>query len=341
MHTVCQLRLIALAYFAILIAEGKLDAMRHVITIGLAAIWFIVVVLWPKESNLPVKEDSDGYSEQGLYQSSLTKAYFGLLGADFYESVLGKKHWNIKSKFAELHRKENYAFMKVVNAQFFSGATDNVINTQSDYGRSWLDRNIVQLEGNVAVQSQKGYRFSMNRLDYDGKIHQFRSEELVRMKGPDIRRPTMYLQGTGLVADIDQERFRLKHRVSARKQLQTTNWLDVTSQTGEFFTDQQRALFQKSVRAKMPKVTIASEQFEIGMSEGKEFLLAEKNVRIVNRNRLGSAERAFMEIGGNQIILEGNARIDADEDHVQGKRIVISTDDDRLEVEQAEGRSTK
>lgn len=277
----------------------------------LLTVWFLLVWLWPAASpdSNSDKEKDEVPTQEDLYRSNLTQANFGLLGVRFFESQDGEPQWEINSDFAELHRAENYAFLKKVKANFSSAATQNKISSESDYGRSWTDKNKIELEGNVSVQSSKGYIFLMNRLNYDGKKHELNTSESVQMKGPNINKPIMWLNGTGLKANIDQEHFILKHNVSAKKKLENGDWLKITSQSGEFFTADSKAVFIE-------------------------------NVVMRNKNQSGYADKAFLEVGGNEVILEGNAKIESDNNTIEGKRIKLFTDDDRIEVDEAEGRTS-
>jgi LPS export ABC transporter protein LptC/lipopolysaccharide transport protein LptA len=312
--------------------------MRH-FGIGLATTtWFIVVLLWPMDSNRSPRATEPTGGGSRLYQSSLTKANFGLLGVDFYETAEGRKHWNIRSEFAELHRKDNYAFLKQVDADFFAQTTGNVVNTTSDYGRSWLEKRMVHLEGNVLIRSRQGYLFAMNQLDYTGANHQFQSSDWVTMRGPDVNHPAMYLQGIGLNADIDREHFRLKRKVSARKRLVNSQWMRITSQSGEFFTNESIAIFTGKVKAVLPKVEIQSDDFKLDSHTEQESISAKGNVTLKNRDRVGTAESAYIELGGEKIILSGKARVDSKGNEILGQVITIYTDDDRIEVEKAHGK---
>lgn len=305
--------------------------------------WFFLVLLWPKPSNVSsVLTDADEpQSGEGLYKSKITDANFGLLGVDFFESNDGVKRWHIRSKFAELHRKDNYAYLQQVTTEFFAEKTGNVVFTKSDYGRSWTDKNYVELEGNVSIQSKRGYLFTMNRLNYDGNTHEFYTDDIVNMRGPIVEKPTMLLKGSGLVADIDREHFILKKNVSGHKKLKKSDWLRITSKTGEFFTDESRAVFVDRVRAIMPKTTIESDVFEISGSHERESLEARGSVLLKSKDRIGRAEKALLEVGGDQIILEGKARVDSKGNTVMGRRIILYSEDDRIEVQEAEGKSIR
>lgn len=310
------------------------------ITLWLAVTWFVLLLVWPKTSDIPIREDLDHKGEspgEGLYKAKITNANFGLLGVEFYESNENKRRWHILSKFAELHRKENYAYMKDVTANFYAERTGNLIVTKSDYGRSWTDKNLVELEGNISIESKRGYLFTMEHLNYNGVTHEFQTEDVVHMKGPNVKNPTMLLKGTGLTADIDQEHFLLKKNVTGQKRMKKNEWIKINAKSGEFFTDESRAVFVDNVKADMPKANIKSDIFEISGAEENETLEARGNVVLKSRDRMGFAENAYLQTDGDKITLEGKARIQAKDNLITGRRIIMYTDNDRIEVIEAEG----
>ncbi len=320
-----------------------------------SALVLAVLFFWARSGNqtASIPEPAAPRSaEEAQFATQLANAPFGLLGVRFYESFEGKKRWNIQSRFAELHRKENYAFLEDVAADFFSEKTGNRIQTKSKYGRSRIDQQKIDLEGNVSIHSKRGYLFEMDRLSYDGSSHEFNTEDTVSMKGPSVAAPTMTLKGTGLVGNIDTEHFLVKNNVTALRKLKSNEWLKITSRSGEFFTEEQRAVFVGGVKAAMPRVSIDSDIFELSVSEETEAILARGNVVLKQRDMVGRAESAGMEIGSSRIVLEGNAQIesksanpepgslnapDAKQNRISGRRIVVYTDEDRIEVESAEG----
>jgi LPS export ABC transporter protein LptC/lipopolysaccharide transport protein LptA len=315
--------------------------MRKVAFISLALVWCVAVALWPRSVNDAQPEEAgpmEGTSEEGLYRASLTEAPFGLLAMNFFETSEGKKRWNIRSKFAEMHRKDNYAFMKQVDADFFGSKTGNVIQTQSDYGRSRLDKQIVELEGKVTIRSRRGYLFEMDKVNYEGSSHGFSTEDAVRMRGPSISHPAMYLRGTGMIGNIDDEHFSLKRNVTAQRQLKSADWLRISSKSGEFYTEEQRATFAGQVHSILPKAVIDSDTFELTLGGDKEAIKARGNVVLKQKKSIGHAANAYMEVGSSQIILEGNARVNSKDNEIRGERIRLFSDDDRIEVEKAEGQ---
>jgi LPS export ABC transporter protein LptC len=310
--------------------------------IVLSTLWALLLLVWPSSTHQPSGEESrtpESKTGEGLYKSVSTKANFGLAGVRYYESSQGVKHWHIESKFAELHRKENYAFLTDVKAEFFAKNTGNVVTTKSDYGRSWDDKNIIELEGHVTIQSKKGYLFEMDKMNYNSTHHEFTSEDFVRMKGPNASKPSMSLSGVGLQADINREEFLLKKKVSAERKMKGTGALKIVSDSGQFFTHESRSVFMGNVNARMPSTSITCDVFELSMDQDDETVAASGNVFLRNRGRIASAESALIELNGTEIILEGRARIDSEDNRIEGRRIKIYTDDDRIEVDEASGSS--
>ncbi len=213
------------------------------------------------------------------------------------------------------------------------------MQTTSRYGRSLIDRHLVELEGDVQIHSRKGYLFQMDRLNYDGTDHELYTDDPVQMKGPDVDHPTMFLKGIGLHGQIDEEHFVLHKNVSAQRKLSKgTSWLRIYSAAGEFFTDDQRSRFTGGVRSYLPDMELQSDLQELTVAKQQESMSAKGNVVLKSRDRIGRADSAFIEIGGNKIILEGRARVESKNNHVTGRRMVLYTDDDRIEVEQAQGK---
>ncbi|MCB0406148.1 MAG: hypothetical protein KDD51_15310, partial [Bdellovibrionales bacterium] len=132
--------------------------------------------------------------------------------------------------------------------------------------------------------------------------------------------------------------YKVKKNVRGRKRLNDQRWLHISSASGEFFPDYDRARFYGKVRSSIQDLEIDSERLEVAASEGKETLLAEGHVRVRSKGRVASAKRAALRLGSNQLVLEGDARVDAKEDRIEGKRIVLYTDDDRVEVTGAKGK---
>lgn len=281
----------------------------------------------------------EGFSSDAELNEPLTRANFGLLGVHFFESSKNAKRWDIQSEFAELHRTENYLFLKQVTADFHAERTGNVVRTTSEHGRSFLDKNEVILDGNVRILSRSGYEFLLNTLNYDGDRHEFSSPDNVSMQGPGVTRPTMVVRGTGLLADIDREHFFLGKRVTARKRVKSDAWMHIRSSQGEFFTQEQKAVFTGRVESKVPPgLIIRSDLMQMVSRSDHELMEARGNVSLVFKDKTGQAEQAFFEAGGDRVILEGNARVESKKSEVSGKRIVLYTMDDRVEVTQAQGR---
>ena len=311
----------------------------NILSFLLGGCWFLIVLCIPFRVNVshPIALHASN-SGEGLYKSALTAANFGLLGVDFYESFENHKRWRIHSQFVELDRKENRAFMKQVNSFFFAEKTGNEVETKSDYGRSEIDKQQIWLEGNVSIQSKQGFLFTMDRLEYHGKSHEFSTEEKVEMKGPNVLNPILLLKGTGLWSNIDEEHFIIQKGVTAQKRLKSKQWLRIQSKKGEFFTQKQMAHFVGEVTAILPMAVLKSDLLVLDAKEGVESLEAKGAVQLRNRDRVGRAEMAHIQIDSGEMILEGKAKVESRGNEVYGKRIILHSDEDKIEVEDAKGQ---
>ena len=161
------------------------------------------------------------------------------------------------------------------------------------------------------------------------------------MEGPDPLRPKMRLRGTGLLGNAETEHFVLKKNVHGERRIGGQGEvLKIDSAQGEFFTAEQRSLFIGKVKAVMPKMSVTCDRLKLKLAGEAEDIEALGNVKVLTRGRTAFADSAILQIGGNQILLEGKARVDSPENQIRGKRILLFTDEDRIEVEEAEGSSS-
>jgi len=144
----------------------------------------------------------------------------------------------------------------------------------------------------------------MPRVTYYGQEHEFRTDSLVHMKGPDVESPKMYVDGIGLVAAIDDEKWEIKRNVTVRRKLKTDEWMKVKAKSGKFFSDEQRAVFVDNVKTVLPEMKIDSDVFEMSLRSEGEFLHAKGNVRVGMKDKIGYAQSAYLEVGTSKMVLE-------------------------------------
>jgi lipopolysaccharide transport protein LptA len=140
-------------------------------------------------------------------------------------------------------------------------------------------------------------------------------------------------------AFIDSEHFMIRKNVFSKKKIKNSDWMYVNAMKGEFFTSQNRAIYQGNVKSRMPDLTILGQKLEIKFNEkeGDSFFVQDK-VQMYHKNRHAKAERAFIEMSSNKILLEGNASVDSKGNIISGKKITLYMDEDKIDVEDAEGR---
>lgn len=281
-------------------------------------------------------------SAENLYQSKHTKAAFGMSKVHFLESQGNKPSWEIKSEFGELYRKENYAFLTIVDVLFFSDKTGNKIKSRSQHGTAYLSKNEIALEGNVQIESQKGYLFTIEKLLYDGNKHTFSSEEEVEMVGPNPERPQMKLLGKGFHGNLDDEEFGVRKNVRAEKKIKEGNVMRIRSHAGKFYTNDQVAIFTGGVKTNLLKLEVFSDYLKLKLEEEDEASIeARGKVRLKQKKMDGRAQVMKLSTTSSAIILEGEAVVNTEDNQMRGERVILYPEEERVEVHQAQGKFTK
>jgi lipopolysaccharide export system protein LptA len=95
------------------------------------------------------------------------------------------------------------------------------------------------------------------------------------------------------------------------------------------------AVFSGKVVAKQDDITIFSDKLVVNYADKKnevEKVEASGNVRIVQENRTGFADRAVYDSRSGRVVLTGMPRVVQGGDSISGKVITYFVDDDKSEV---------
>ncbi len=317
--------------------RSKIVGVASLVGLG---VWSAAIIFWPAtiRSPLPVEEEEVAAGSRArLFEAPLTDGNFGILGFHLYESREGQKYWNVRSQFAEFYRNADYTFLKEVEADFYSQPSGEIIRSRGDVGRSETQEKVVELEGNVLIRTEQGYDFRMDKLIYNGKRHELRSDDWVKVQGVGSD-PTLKLQGRGLVGKINSEEFTLSEDVTGRKKLNNKRWLTIEAERGQFLVREKRAIFRGNVRSQLPDLKMESGKLQVEMAENREVLVASGKVKLKHKDKIGIADKAIIDVGSNRIDLKGAASVSSKGDRLQGSQILLFMDEDRVEVVGAKGR---
>lgn len=113
--------------------------------------------------------------------------------------------------------------------------------------------------------------------------------------------------------------------------------LPITIKSNNMIADnkEKSAIFSGKVVAKQGDITIFSDRLVVkyaDKSKEVEKVEAAGNVRIIQQNRIGFADKAIYESRSGLIILTGTPRVVQGSDSISGKVITYHVDDDRSEV---------
>lgn len=113
--------------------------------------------------------------------------------------------------------------------------------------------------------------------------------------------------------------------------------IPITIKSNELNADNKgkTAVFTGKVVAKQDDVTIYSDKLIVNYADAKgeiKELEADGNVRIVQINRIGTANHVVYDSASGRITLTGNPKVTRDGDSITGKVITYYVDDDRSVV---------
>lgn len=117
--------------------------------------------------------------------------------------------WEILAEHAEFSDQANVAVARGVRAQLFQ---DDTALLSLEASRSIVQRDTgnITMQGEVRIRHQGGYTITTTTLDWLAETRQLQTDEAVELEGPSV-----YVTGTGLQSDVDQQRFHLEQNVHA------------------------------------------------------------------------------------------------------------------------------
>ena len=116
--------------------------------------------------------------------------------------------------------------------------------------------------------------------------------------------------------------------------------IDITSDQLEAFNKQRKIIFIGNVKARQRDTLIFADRLTTFYDDGGnevQRLLAEGNVRITQEDKVATSDTALFENRQRMIVLTGNPHLWQGNDELQGDKITVYLDEDRVLVERARG----
>ncbi len=121
----------------------------------------------------------------------------------------GRLAWELNADSVKVSKEQDVAALTAVKAAFYA-AGGAVYRLTANTGRLKEAEGVIDAAGGVVVESGKGERFASDRLRYTIKSREITSKDRV-----EVSSSGMNITGSGLVVDVENERFSILNDVRA------------------------------------------------------------------------------------------------------------------------------
>lgn len=245
-------------------------------------------------------------------------------GVHLVENDNQRKGWELFSEEATGEGLDQWVLNKV-KVIFYS--EDNTTFTVSgDRGEIEGPTKNIIISGRVITQSENGYSFLTSDLKYDSKRKILYTENSVKMKGPPDRRGAGFnLSGYGMEIKVPTNRMQILKDVKADKMIDGKAFR-LTSETSEFSSRSQEALFSRSVIMKYDKMDLQAPNAEFKYSKAKKMLssiYAYDHVAMQDDKKSATCKELIIDLVQDQMTLRGSPIVKMGGDQIQGEEIIF------------------
>lgn len=146
----------------------------------------------------------------GIIESLPKNVDLGLDSVHYSQNEDGKRSWVLDADRAAYQRKEEELSLTAVEMTFFDAGTFGELKLNADTGLLRQKLNLIDLQGNVRIETETGERFQTESLQYDFVNQLATTDKQIHMRGRQLE-----LTGNGMILDLSQGKMRVLNNVHA------------------------------------------------------------------------------------------------------------------------------
>lgn len=251
-----------------------------------------------------------------------------------------KLTWMLDADMAEIYNTKNiiqfFGIKTRVNTNDLKGTYYDISASKGVY---YTDTSKIVMNGDVSIDTSNGYTFSTDAVLYDAKTKNVNTDFKVTAFGPKKSKEPIFVEGVGLLGDINKGIFSISKDVkTVRKSMETS--FGVKSESAVFNTKKDAVFFAGNVRAEKGNMDIKGESLDLKYKDSGEMdtMVVQENVIIdipenADNHKVAYCQKAVIGEEPDQIVLSGKPRLHLNEDIITGKRITFFTNNDEVSVE--------
>ena len=246
----------------------------------------------------------------------------------------------IRAKQAELYQKSGFAILKEVDARLFT-ESDDVIHITGEKGKYNLKNKNLEIFGNiVAVSENLGYQLKTTYLKYQDQEKLLSSTESIYLSGPNPSAPSLIVKGKGFLSSPNDHRISILSETYCKKFDEGADSIEIDSDKADIFLEKNEALFKENVVVTQKDMNIFTDHFKIAFNrknKGIDQATAFHLVKIVQGDRIATAQKAHFLNREQKIVLKGNPKVKQGADVVEAKVVVFFTAENKILFDEAVG----
>ncbi len=265
-------------------------------------------------------------------------------GVHYVESRSGNRDWELFSETAEGSEGSGEWDLKNVKVLFYSGEKPEFTVTGTN-GKIDAKTRDMKISGNVLVQSQNGYRFQTETINYLSENRLIKSVDKVKMTGPlDSNGKGIQVTGDWMEALVDKNLMQIKRNVLAQKTLNDGKLFTIKSGVAEFSGIGRSVHFFDQVSIEMDSMKLEGPDAHFEYGEPGDFL---KNVsvaggvKVSDLDKYATSDLVNFDPGQNRFTLQGKPRVVQNNDEITGDQIILIDGGKKVKVEKMKAHVDK
>jgi LPS export ABC transporter protein LptC/lipopolysaccharide transport protein LptA len=293
--------------------------------------WYYVG-LKPNETVL-VEEEEASQNEPGLEKKELESQT--IQNFHIVDTKGSKKELDLWASEAHKPMGSTQWNMENVKAQFYSEASTYVVVGKT--GMMDEAQKTMVIEGDVKLNSSNGFIFYTDKLSYDPLKRQILSQDKVSLEGPPEKSTgRLYLEGIGLVVDMDTNMMTMQDQVKGFKTMSENRVMNISSQRGEFSGKKKSVAFRNNVVIKVDKMKVRGNYAAFQYRDGKlDTLYMDGGIHMQDENKTGSSGEAIVYFQEDKYVFRKKPFVTQDDNELIGDEVTIFNGGQRVQVKNA------
>ena len=281
----------------------------------------------------------EDFSDQAVEDAQDNGAAQLLTDLELMEAGPEGKEWTLRAKEAALYPDTNEWKVKGVNVKLYGEDGAEYLVT-GDSGKVEIESKDIWVNGNVRVTSENGYVIATKNVVYNGAEKKLTSQEKILMTGPDKQeeRP-LRVRGTGLSAELKNNRIYLLNDVEASKPMEDEMLLAIESESAEFSGVTRLTKFVRSVVVDYggTRITGPYAEFQYGKESIRSMEIS-GGIKVTDLEKWATAREIEMIFPEEKYILRGAPKVVQNNDELVGEEIVFLNGGKEIQVKGARAK---